>query len=181
MTAVRCALSLTWVNCNSTPWEALAHSAACWERLLSWTRERISCWLKASALSLWNLSLCLGLLLMHSLPLCPWGGTTGPLCSVWTEWAPQERVCQIVLHASLRQRAVVLNVQRVNHSCSDDTEIDFLTTFTGERTFYKRQKQPERHTYTLSLTLILTQPYQPVNILHSPEQIRSGCVCLARS
>lgn len=94
---------------------------------------------------------------MHSLPLCPWGGTTEPLCSVWTEWAPlwesaklscmclcvRELLCETCREAGKWNTAVVLIVKQAffNHICR-------------KITFYKRQKQPERDTQ--SLTLIST-------------------------
>lgn len=37
-------------------------------------------------------------------PRRPCDGTTEPLCSVWTKWAPQKSVCQFVMHASVLGR-----------------------------------------------------------------------------
>lgn len=101
------------------------------------------CWLRASALSLWNLSLCLGLLLMHWLQRRPWRGcTTEPLCADWRKWASQEWVHEIVMHVCLRQRdtagchslkpqrmrAYVLNV-RVAHKGRAAVPLDTETAF----------------------------------------------------
>lgn len=93
---------LEWITV--TPHLLLSQCSTLGEALLLNEGMYSSVDLKPRTLSLWNLVLCLGLLLMHSPPLCPWGGTTKPLCSVWTKWAPQKRDCQIVMHVSLHQR-----------------------------------------------------------------------------
>lgn len=91
-------------------------------------------------------------------------GTREPLCSVWTKWAPQNRVRQIVTHVSLRPR----------YSAAAGGLRGGLKTHSWEA---KTRNLHGTHSH-LHGVLVVSQLIQPGQQAFLVKHIRTGCVCL---